>query len=300
MLDNSLLNDKSLLIVDDDPKSRNLLLNMLLTEAIELDIYTAPNGLEALKILKQKPVNLIISDWDMPIMNGIELLTNLSNHNTWKDIPVIMHTGAMTLPQHLKLAINTGAIDFLKKPANPIELVARIRAALRQKKLEQDRINAETKLLNLQKIALDKELVLLKKDLENNLLALAKKNKSFHQIKTLCLSFSSKKGATNTVIIKKVIRLIDNLTKNDNYWDNFIAQFDKTDINFSLNLLEKHPNLSSQEVRTCALIRLGLDNKTIAHLLNISDEGIRKKRYRIRKKINLDHKGNLGHYLFSI
>lgn len=234
----------------------------------------------------------------MPYMNGIELLNELSIHPIWKNIPVLMYTGTMVLPQHLRLAINTGAIDFLKKPANPIELIARIGAALKQKKLEQERINAETKLLNAQNKFLDKELALLRKDLENNLLALAKKNEHFQEIRDLCIL--TKTETNNSVVFKKIIRLIDSFTKNDNYWDHFIAQFDKTDINFSLNLLQKHPALSSQEVRTCALIRLGLDNKTIAHLLNISDEGIRKKRYRIRKKLNLNHKSNLDHYLFSI
>lgn len=297
MLNQELFDQKSLLIVDDDPDSRESILELLLVELPTLEIWMAPNGREALHVLGIQKPDIILLDWEMPEMNGIEFLAQMLQNKKWKRIPVLMYTGAMTLPENLKEAMELGAVDFLRKPANPIELITRLKSILWQKKLENERFEAETKLMTAEKAFLKKELDLIKKDLQSNLLLVAQKNQQLMDLRESCEVLANKGG--NTRGFAKIIRSIDIFLEGDDYWESFIKQFDKTDIDFSLKLLEKHPDLTSKEVRACALIRLGLDNKTIAHLLNISGEGIKKKRYRIRKKLSIDRADNLDHYIFS-
>ena len=297
MLNQELFNQKSLLVVDDDADSREAILELLLMELPTLEIWMAPNGIEALRVLESQLPDIILLDWEMPEMNGIEFLAKMLKNERWKRIPVLMYTGAMTLPENLKEAMELGAVDFLRKPANPIELITRLKSILWQKRLENERFEAETKLIAAEKAFLKKELELIKKDLQSNLLIVAQKNQQLMDLRESCTILASK--TKNERTLAKIIRSIDIFLEGDDYWENFIKQFDKTDIDFSLKLLEEHPDLTSKEVRACALIRLGLDNKTIAHLLNISGEGIKKKRYRIRKKLGIGRADNLDHYIFS-
>jgi signal transduction histidine kinase len=70
-------------------------------------------------------------DWEMPEMNGIEAIRQLKAQPETKNIPVIMATGVMTSAEHLEIAINAGAIDYIRKPIEEIELRARISSILK-------------------------------------------------------------------------------------------------------------------------------------------------------------------------
>jgi len=89
----------------------------------------APNGKVALEILekqkaKQEPIGLIISDWEMPLMNGLEFLKNVRAHPDFKDIPVIMLTSHNNAEQ-VSAAAQAGASGYMTKPFS--------RASLRDK-----------------------------------------------------------------------------------------------------------------------------------------------------------------------
>lgn len=118
-----------ILIVDDQPSALNVLKNMLLTGWPDAHIYGAKAVPLALEIVAEKPLDLIISDWQMPDLNGLDLIQRLNE--IAPDIPVIIYSGLMISPADLELALSQGAVDYLRKPLDQTELIARVQNVLR-------------------------------------------------------------------------------------------------------------------------------------------------------------------------
>ena len=116
----------TILIVDDVEHNLFLISNYLQELNPAYNILGAPNGKNALLVLQHETPDLIISDWEMPVMSGIELLRELKSKESTQDIPVMMITGQRTRADDLKFAFDAGAIDFIRKPVNQIELWARV------------------------------------------------------------------------------------------------------------------------------------------------------------------------------
>ena len=286
----------SLLVVDDDADNRNYLVQLMLDKASETTVFVAKHGKQALSILGKKAVDLILLDWEMPVMNGGETLQALQQDVYWRYIPVIMYTGAMTSYYNLEEALQNGAVDFLRKPAEPVELLARIRSILRQKQLEEQRRHLEKRMVEQQKEFLEQTVQLLKKETNDYLLLLARKNEVLAEIQLRCTPTHD----PPTAFQKTISRFVKQSIREDNYWEDFLEKLNQTDPQFVKRLNSNHPKLSPGEVKVCALLRFGLDNKSIANLLQISNEGIKKSRYRIRKKLLLDKANKLEAYLTTI
>lgn len=118
--------DKKLkiLAVDDDFINLKLISSMLKKNPhVEL-IVEATNGLDAINLLQnQNDIDLILLDIKMPVMDGIEFLTNLQPMRQFKDIPVIVLTTDETRKNE---AFDKGAFDFLVKPIREVDLSAKI------------------------------------------------------------------------------------------------------------------------------------------------------------------------------
>lgn len=123
-----LTNNKKVLLVDDEALNLKLFDKML--KEYDFQISTAGNGKECIDIARQMRPDLIILDWNMPVMDGIEALENLKKDNDTRDIPVLMITGVMTSSEDMAYAMALGAIDFLKKPFDKLELSARVKNIL--------------------------------------------------------------------------------------------------------------------------------------------------------------------------
>jgi len=115
-----------ILVVDDDPHFRSLVKVVLGKE--EFTVYEADDGLDALSKLKELKVDLAILDVMMPNMDGFELCREL--RETF-DIPLLMLTAKGEASQKVK-GFELGTDDYLVKPFEPLELVARVKALLRR------------------------------------------------------------------------------------------------------------------------------------------------------------------------
>jgi class 3 adenylate cyclase/CheY-like chemotaxis protein len=124
----------NILVADDDRFVHLFVENAIETEQHEYRIISAYNGVEAYKTAIEQPVDLIIMDWEMPEMNGIEALEELKSNPKTSDIPVII----ITASGNLQTAFNAGAIDFLKKPMDQTELLVRVKSTLSMFKLIQN------------------------------------------------------------------------------------------------------------------------------------------------------------------
>jgi DNA-binding response OmpR family regulator/anti-sigma regulatory factor (Ser/Thr protein kinase) len=118
-----------ILIVDDQPRALQQLQDLLLEKWPEVELYRAGNVSLALRILQEKPVDLIITDWQMPDANGLDLIRQAQAR--WPNVPTIIYSGMKILPQDLKQALEFGAVDYLRKPLDPLEFQARVYNVLR-------------------------------------------------------------------------------------------------------------------------------------------------------------------------
>jgi len=121
----------SILVVDDEHVNLMAIMEILQESNPNYKIYNAINGKVACDIAFKKNPSLIIIDWEMPVMNGIEAIKYLRSIPETADTPVIMSTGMMTSAKHLKTAIEAGATDFIRKPIEKLELIARVGSALK-------------------------------------------------------------------------------------------------------------------------------------------------------------------------
>jgi DNA-binding response OmpR family regulator len=128
-----------LLIVDDTPKNIKLLADLL--EAKGYRVLTASSGGEALKKLESDKPDLVLLDVVMPEMSGYEVCRRMREADSTRFLPVVMVT-ALDPAQERAKGIEAGADDFISKPINQAELIARIRSLLRIKEYH-DRIQAQ-------------------------------------------------------------------------------------------------------------------------------------------------------------
>jgi diguanylate cyclase (GGDEF)-like protein len=118
-----------ILIVDDDPDIRDVL-KLTLSEE-NYDILEAADGEEALKVINSKPLDLILLDYKIPKIDGRQVCRLIKKDLLLRHLPVIMVTGKGDINDKVD-GIDAGADDYVVKPFEPKELLARIRMALRR------------------------------------------------------------------------------------------------------------------------------------------------------------------------
>lgn len=123
-----------LLLADDNPSNLALLQRYLGQEDYQMD--TAQNGVETLEKLRASPPDLLLLDVNMPEMDGFQVLEQMRADPNLAYIPVIIITAARLDPVDMQYALNLGADDYITKPFDRRELLARIRTRLRVKESE--------------------------------------------------------------------------------------------------------------------------------------------------------------------
>jgi DNA-binding CsgD family transcriptional regulator len=174
----------------------------------------------------------------------------------------------------------------------------------REKLIEENNRLLEIKELEIeqQHMKLENEKLVLDVDMKNKELAatsmsLNSKNELLAFIKE---DLKKTTGESSSLSVKSVIRTINkNITEEDS-WKVFKEAFDSADKDFLKKIKQVHSLLTPNDLRLCAYLRLNLSSKEIAPLLNISLRSVEIKRYRLRKKMNLDHEQGLVEYILSV
>jgi class 3 adenylate cyclase len=135
----------TILVVDDETDNLEIVTDYLTQADSEYKILQAKNGAMALKIAEKVMPDLVLTDWNMPVMDGLELTKALKNNELLAHIPVVMQT-ANTEDRQLKQAFESGVMDYIKKPISALELKARVHSALA---LSQAQKQTEQLLLNI-------------------------------------------------------------------------------------------------------------------------------------------------------
>ena len=129
------MNDKKILVVEDDKDLISLIKFNLKSEGF--NVLLSPNGEDGLFTAKEEKPDLILLDWMLPILSGIEVLQRLKNNKDTKSIPVFFITAKGEENDKIR-GLNSGADDYIVKPFSTKELIARIKANLRRGKLIPD------------------------------------------------------------------------------------------------------------------------------------------------------------------
>lgn len=174
------------------------------------------------------------------------------------------------------------------------EAINRLKAEKQKtdKILLEKEIKAQQKINELQKNKLEEN----KRELATSTLQILNKNKILSEIKTSISALIPSNKTEKTVIDNISNKLKDSINLDDD-WEQFKMHFEKVNTGFFDKLQKQHPALTSGDLRVCAYIKINLSPKEIAQMLNISGEGINKRLYRIRKKIDLPSDKNLSTYL---
>lgn len=136
----------SILVVEDEPDFQALLRTILMDAGY--DVQLAPDGPSALEVVQTNPPDLVILDWVLPGMEGLNVCKNIRR---WSNVPILLVT-SKTAQEDLIAALDAGADDYVTKPFKTPELLARIRALLRRGKewaeVEPERLSVDGLLVN--------------------------------------------------------------------------------------------------------------------------------------------------------
>lgn len=269
------MSDKRILIIDDKVENLETIFRIFEIYADNYLLYQANTGGLAYKIAQKVKPDLIITDWDMPVMNGIDLMKKLKANKELKDIPIIVATGVMTSVENLKTALEAGAVDFIRKPIDEVELMARTNSALALAGYYSQLVQQK-----------DNELV------ENTLFLMKNNEFNVKITQKLDLLYSNLELKSNKLLVKDIIQDIDNKIKEDS-WQRFETSFNSVYDDFYKNLLEDFPDLTSNELKLAAFLKIGLNTKDIASILYLTPNSVKVNRYRLRKKLDIDTDVNL-------
>ncbi len=143
----------SILVIEDEKDVRKVLKYSLKSDGF--DVYSAADGPAGLKIAGEKRPDVILLDWVMPKMTGLEVLSELRQDERTKDIIVFMLT-AKNMVDDVSTALGSGAHDYIIKPFDGAELGQRIMSMLRAvKKLKEDSVRESEKVVSISHKAVD-------------------------------------------------------------------------------------------------------------------------------------------------
>lgn len=120
----------NLLIVDDSKFNLVQVTDVLKEANIDCNIFTATSGEEAINIIKDNNIDIMLLDIIMPKMTGLEVLEEIRSNSKYRELIIMMLT-SLTDKQYLKKSFDLGANDYISKPINEIEFTSRIKGAMR-------------------------------------------------------------------------------------------------------------------------------------------------------------------------
>ena len=286
-----------ILVIDDEPENIKNILEGLSQQNYK--ILISNDGRTGYSIAKDTIPDLVITDWDMPELDGLMTIRLLKKDENTRKIPVIMATGKMITSDNLKSALEAGAIDYVRKPIDKIELIARVESAILLVKTMEKNIKLEKELSGIKELELQKEISSMEKELTKNTLRLINYNELYNWLTENLETLRKNTNEKGNTIINK----IDNrfkITKNSNLWQEFEIIFEQVNQNFYKHLQNKIPDISQNEKRICAFLKLNLNTKEISAITFQSTDAINKARYRLRKKLQLESDRELHHFMHSI
>lgn len=171
---------------------------------------------------------------------------------------------------------------------------------VQKRKKDRQIFEQEKELERIKRQNAEQELEFKKKELTAKVLQLARKNEFLGSLENELDDLKNNVDQKVTKTSSRIVRLIKQDTSEDKEWEQFGQEFSSVHQGFFDKLIELHGSFTQSETRLLSLLKMNLSSKDIADTLRISDEGIKKARYRLRKKLNLTTDEDLQSYLAGI
>lgn len=315
---------KKILVIEDQEAIRKCISFMLKFE--NFDVYEAACGIRGLEMVKEINPDAILCDIMLPDIDGYEILKRMNKFPMPSSIPFIFLT-ALDGRDNFRYGMELGADDYLTKPFSRKELIGSISAQLiKHSKLEKA---IHSKIAKSEK-QLEEKIQCFKKELEekNEVISvyttktghledqlkekdaeLIKESLSlietdnalqdlFNKIKTELQNPSLPEES------KKVLVEIKNKIKKKsilgNNWTDFLIKFNHSYPAFISGLSARFEGLTQYDLVFISAHKMGFSTNQIAGLLNISDDSVRKSRYRIKKKLGLGRNDDFLKFIHDI
>lgn len=232
------------------------------------------NSLEAQKLNNYLEVQFNVAEKDrqLQLLQQEKNITLLSNYLLWGAVATI-------------LIISTGIILFMRRINNRNKLLLQTKEAL-VKALEEQK--------NIREQFLQNELEFKESQLSAMALQILQKNELMNEIKEL---LKKENLGTKTQTIDKLIGTNLNYEKE---WADFNTYFESVNKNFYTKLKNDYPDISPNDLKICALIKLNLSIKEMAGVLNISPDSVKTARHRLRKRLQLNNEDNLTEFIMKL
>jgi len=286
-----------ILIADDEPENIEAIFNVLHHQKYQ--VIVANNGKMCCEIAFSENPSLIILDWDMPVLDGISAIKILKSHTQTQNIPIIMATGKMITSSNLQTALEAGANDYIRKPFDNIEIIARVNSMIRLFEKHKQNIELEKELYEQKINAINEEFERNKKSLTSTTLKLIQNSElnttQFEDLLNL-KKISSPEGIKiiNSIIARYKINSIKN------NWKEFEILFEQVHKSFYERLLNKFPDISQNERKICAFLKLNMSNKDISAITFQNENCLKKARSRLRQKFGIETDVNIVNFIQNI
>lgn|GEM_PF-420753 len=315
---------KKVLLIEDQKDFRESITDMLQFENFK--VFTASNGMQGLEIAKKKSPDIILCDIMMPNIDGYEVLKRLKQSNKNFPIPFIFLT-ALSERDHIRQGMKLGADDYLPKPFTREELLDAISSRLRkysemgsyiEHKITGIEDSVTLKLHTLQREVEEKNNSISRVSSQNRLLGqqlkekeleLAKETFNVIEINNTLQDLKNiiNKELQNSSLPEDSIQILTALKNRYrkktvlwNNWTIFQIKFNQTYPDFIKNLTARFPKLTQYEMVFISAHLMGLNTTQLADLLNISDDSVRKSRYRIKKKLGLKKEEDFLEFIHTL
>ena len=167
--------------------------------------------------------------------------------------------------------------------------------------LKVEAIANEQKIVKLKNEQLQADLAGKSRELANSAMNIVYKNELLQKIRDELVNLKDTGGKSlASAQLKKINKVIAEGMSDERDWNLFEKSFNETHENFFIKLRSKHSDLVPNDIKLCAYLRMNMSSKEMAFLLNISVRGVEIRRYRLRKKLNLEHDKNLAEFLMEL
>jgi len=282
---------KNILIVDDS-EDDILVTTLFLASNKNYNLLTANNGKDAYEITISNTIDLILMDWEMPDLSGLETIVLIKSLEKNKEIPIIILTGRKTDSVDLANALDSGAVDYIRKPLQINELNARIRSVFRI-------VEYQEKILRIQNQIYNQEVKFKENEIFEKSLQLAQFSNFIEDILKKLTDLSNSENENINQELNSLKNSIQ-INSKKQFWNDFEIQFDNLNSEFYKKLLQNFPDLSPNERKLCAFLKMNLSSKEIANITFQNINAIDVARYRLRHKLGLTKEQYITNFLLSI
>ncbi|WP_184548462.1 ligand-binding sensor domain-containing protein [Mucilaginibacter sp. FT3.2] len=167
--------------------------------------------------------------------------------------------------------------------------------------LKQEAVANEQHIINIKNEQLQADLAGKSRELANSAMNLVYKNELLQKISEEIAHLKDSTGKKlSDEQLRRIQKVIDEGMNDERDWNIFEKSFNEAHENFFKKLKADHPDLVPNDLKLCAYLRMNMSSKEMASLLNISLRGVEIRRYRLRKKLNLEHDKNLTEFLIEL